>query len=86
MFEFKKDGLEVDLGQEVNIVTRPVETKTIEAVTIKRMVDMPASKRVLVHTHEIGELVLWEGAEYDAIGQWTDQDVIDRVKVLLTSL
>lgn len=86
MFEFKEKGLEVDLGQAVNVVTRPVETRTVETITIERMVDMPAHKRVMVYTHEIGELVLWEGAEYDAVGQWTDQDVINRVKALLTSL
>lgn len=86
MFGFNEGGLEVNLGQEVNVVTRPVETKTVEAVTIERMVDMPADKRVFVYTHEVGELVLWEGADYDAVGQWTDQDVINRVKALLTSL
>jgi len=86
MFGFNEGGLEVDLGQEVNVVTRPVETRTVETVTIERMVDIPADKRVLVYTNEIGELVLWEGADYDAIGQWTDQDVINRVKALLISL
>jgi len=85
MLEFKADGLEVDLGQDVTVVTRPVETKTVETVTVQRMVDIPAHKRVIVFTEEIGELVLWEGADYDAIGQWTDQDVINRVKALLTS-
>ena len=85
MIEFKADGLEVDLGQDVTVVTRPVETKTVETVTVQRMVDIPAHKRVIVFTEEIGELVLWEGADYDAIGQWTDQDVINRVKALLTS-
>jgi len=85
MLEFKADGLEIDLGQDVTVVTRPVETKTVETVTVQRMVDIPAHKRVIVFTEEIGELVLWEGADYDAIGQWTDQDVINRVKALLTS-
>ena len=85
MIDFKADGLEVDLGQDVTVVTRPVETKTVETVTVQRMVDIPAHKRVIVFTEEIGELVLWEGADYDAIGQWTDQDVVNRVKALLTS-
>jgi hypothetical protein len=30
------------------------------------------------------ELTLWEGDEYDAAGQWTDNDVINRIEYLLS--
>lgn len=30
-------------------------------------------------------LILWEGAEYDKIGQWTDEQAEQRIKELLES-
>ena len=30
----------------------------------------------------IGIVALWQGEEYDAIGQWTDTDVINKLKSL----
>jgi len=32
---------------------------------------------------EIPELKLWEGAEYDLIGQWKDSDIDARISFLL---
>jgi hypothetical protein len=46
------------------------------------MVDKPSLKEVKVITRELGSITLWEGDEYDAIAQWTDTDVINRIKEL----
>lgn len=71
------------------VVTRAVTTTRIEIFSV---VDFAAEKRitaqVLFYTNtdtyiDQTELVLWSGDAYDTIGQWTDQDVIDRVEELL---
>jgi len=57
--------------------------RTFEEVTIEEVVDNPERKVVRAFTRELGQLVLWEGEAYDAIGQWTDTDVQARVLELL---
>jgi len=56
--------------------------RTIEELTIEEIVDNNSRKEVKAYTKELGILVLWAGAAYDAIGQWTDADVIARVEEL----
>jgi len=56
--------------------------KVIQEITIFRIIDMLFEKKVVVLTHELGDIVLWEGEAYDSIGQWTDKDVSERIKLL----
>lgn len=50
--------------------------KSITTLTVQRMVDLPAKKEVKVFVKELNDpIVLWSGADYDAVGQWTDADV-----------
>lgn len=62
------------------IINVPANTKTLNEITIRLMVDDPIKKQVTARTNELGNFILWQNEEYDAIGQWTDQDVIDRIK------
>lgn len=59
------------------------EKTTISEITIVRMIDNPNRKKVLVDTKENGTIILWEGDAYDAIGQWKDSDVIERIKEII---
>jgi hypothetical protein len=56
--------------------------RTIEEITIEEVVDNNSRKEVKAYTKELGILVLWTGDAYDAIGEWTDADVVTRVKEL----
>ena len=56
--------------------------RTIKEITIEEIVDNNSRKEVKAYTQELGILVLWTGDAYDAIGQWTDADVVARVKEL----
>ena len=56
--------------------------RTIEELTIEEVVDNNSRKEVKAYTAELGIVVLWSGDAYDAIGQWTDKDVVKRVKEL----
>lgn len=55
----------------------------ITSLTVKRLVDKPEKKTVVaVVKEQKGKISLWEGAAYDAIGQWTDSDVVARLNEL----
>jgi len=56
--------------------------RTITELTIEEIVDNNSRKEVKAYTEELGILTLWVGAAYDAIGEWTDADVVARVKEL----
>ena len=74
-------ALEITLSSEKNIVVQPETTKALTILTIDRMVDIPEEKTVTVFIKELRQpIILWEGATYDAIGQWTDADVDTRLK------
>ena len=68
--------MKVEISNPKSVVVVQEQTKTYGSLTIKRMVDFPNQKKVVVHIEEInGPVVLWEGEAYDAIGEWTNADV-----------
>jgi hypothetical protein len=73
----------ISLTQSQTITIQEAKTTTINTLTVNRMVDLPGQKIVKAFIGELPTPVtLWEGAAYDTIGQWTDQDVIDRLNEL----
>jgi len=77
--------MKVGFAGPVTHIVRPAEEVTLSEVSVIRMIDIPGEKRVLVQTRELGEIVVWEGAAYDEIGQWTDLDVHNRLIEILTA-
>jgi len=68
------------------ITIQPAKTKTITELTINRVVDLPGQKIVRAFIQELdAPVVLWQGAAYDAVGQWTDSDVTARLNALYNS-
>ena len=57
--------------------------RTFTEVTVEEIIDNSNRKTVTAFILELGQLILWEGPEYDAIGQWTDADAIARINELL---
>ena len=70
----------LDTEKEI-ILVKEIKTKITE-ITIRQVVDIAEQKTVQAYTNEIGMIILWQGEEYDAIGQWTDTDVINKIKSL----
>lgn len=60
----------------------PKRTPRPTTVTLDYTIDNPNKKILYAHTLEVGRIILWEGAAYDAIGQWTDNDVTNKLKEL----
>ena len=78
------EGLKITLAGEKNLLVVPAVYKKVTEVVIDRITDEAVQKRVTAFTtNGLGVLVLWEGAAYDAIGDWTNADVVARVNELL---
>ena len=74
--------MKITLDTEKEIVLVKEIKTTITEIKVLELKDLPEQKRVEAITHELGLVVLWQGEEYDAIGQWTDTDVINKLKSL----
>lgn len=74
--------MKVTLSKVKEIVVTPAVVKTTGEITVLSEIDNAVQKKVIAITKELGIVTLWEGAEYDAIGQWTDADVTARLKEL----
>jgi len=75
--------MQINLQNPKKVVLQEEKSKTISTITIERIVDLPSAKIVRCFVKELDEpVVLWEGAAYDAAGQWTDADVAARLTAL----
>ena len=57
----------------------PAYKVTISFIEIEYFIDNPTEKIVEAYTKQIGKIVLWQGEAYDAIGDWTNADVENRI-------
>ena len=79
----RKNKMKITLTNPKKVVLQEEKSKTVSTLTVQRVVDLPKKKVVRVFVEELDEpVVLWEGAAYDAIGQWTDADVEARLTEL----
>jgi hypothetical protein len=74
--------MKITLETKKEIVVVKEIKKTIEEINVLELKDFPEQKRVEAITDVLGIVILWKGEAYDAIGQWTDTDVINKLKSL----
>ena len=74
--------MKVILDNPKEVVVVAERKKTLTEFNIIEMYDNPNRKVMEVTTDEMGRITLWRDAEYDAIGQWTDTDVANKLKQL----
>jgi len=74
--------MEITLNTPKEIIVFAERRKTITKVEVTELIDNPKKKTVIAKTNEFGIVILWEGADYDTIGQWTDTDVINKIKTI----
>jgi hypothetical protein len=78
--------MNITLNSPKKIVLQEEKSKTVSTLTVNRVVDLPKQKMVRCFIEELEDaIVLWEGAAYDAAGQWTDADVEARLTELYNS-
>ena len=74
-------SLKITLTTPKVIVKQPEITETVTDITIDRIVDIPAQKKVAVFVSgERIELDALSGDNYDSPSEWTNADVVDAVK------
>jgi hypothetical protein len=71
--------MEIVFDTPKQIVTTPEVKKEVSSLNIMFITDMPDRKIVYAVTSDRINITLWEGESYDAIGQWTDADVVNRI-------
>ena len=75
--------MQISLSNPKKVVLQEEKSKTVTTLTVNRIVDLPKKKIVRAFVEELDKpVVLWEGADYDAAGQWTDSDVQARLTEL----
>jgi len=81
--KIKKSIMQINLQNPKKVVLQEEKSKTVNTLTVTRVVDLPKKKIVRCFVEELEEpIVLWEGAAYDAVGQWTDSNVQARLTEL----
>jgi hypothetical protein len=77
------EGLVVEFDSPKVVSRIPEQVITTDKIVIREMIDSPVMKTVTIHmdTHPF-RMVLWQGAQYDSIGNWTNEDVINRINEL----
>ena len=72
--------LTIQLPAPVKIKALGNREVEIDKIEVYQMIDSPLRKTVWAHcSNHPKRILLWEGVAYDAIGQWTDTDVINRI-------
>lgn len=85
VFTTLETPMEIIFDEEKFIKTIPAINLNTDNIKIIQIVDLPLEKRIIAHTfNQFGPIVLWEGDDYDKIVDWTNEDVIDRVKEIFT--
>ena len=75
--------MQINLQNPKKVVLQEEKSKTVNTLTVVRVVDLPKKKLVRCFVEELEQpIVLWEGAAYDTAGQWTDADVEARLSEL----
>ena len=76
---------QIALGKSVTITIAQPRTTTLTSVTVLKWVDNPNLKTVNAITKEAGVVKLWTGADYDAIGNWTEEQAESKLISILTA-
>ena len=72
-------SLSITLSGQKEVVTQPQETVTLNGdVSIRRIVDIPGEKQVVVFVDGLGRIELGElsGDNYDTPAEWSNADVL----------
>lgn len=72
-------SLSITLSSQKEVVTQPQETVTLNGdVLIRRIVDIPSEKQVVVFVDGLGRIELDElsGDNYDTPAEWSNADVL----------
>lgn len=74
-------SLNINLTAPFEMVVQPEVKKTINTLSIERIIDFPSQRKVVVFVEgERVELDALSGDSYDTPSEWTNADVVTAVK------
>lgn len=75
-----QEYLTINLPAKIKVKALGNREVEVDKIEIFEIIDNPLRKTVMAicRNHPV-RIMLWEGPAYDAIGEWTTQNVIDRV-------
>jgi hypothetical protein len=76
--------MKIKLETPKEIVIVPERRITISEIELLEIIDNPKEKTVTVMSNELGMTILWSGMDYINIGQWTNDDVTERIKEIFS--
>lgn len=82
-------SLTVSIEENKTVITQPAQSISLNGqVTINRIVDLPAEKKVFVFTAELGKIDLpsLSDENYDNPNEWTNADVVEAVSEYVNNL
>ena len=82
--------MDINLGTASNIETQPAQSITVTNLTVEKWIDYPSESKLYAFITELRkEVLVFEGAEYDATGdsdgQWTDAEATAKIITLYGS-
>lgn len=77
--------MEIVINNPREFVIIPEKKAVVDKITVLNVTDHGPSKIVTAFTREFGNIILWQAEEYEAVGQWTDMDVENRLNELYNS-
>lgn len=78
--------MKVEISNPKEIIVVEEQKKVFNSLNVNTMVDLPQEKKVMIFIDELPDPVtLWEGDSYDAIGEWTNADVISKLNELYSA-
>ena len=83
--------MDITLQAKKDLIIREAITQNTDKIKVLEVTDNYTSVSALIQIGQptpdanknIKHIILWDGADYEAIGQWTDTDVQNRLKTIL---
>jgi len=76
----------ISFENSINVTVVHEQKVAVQEILDYEFRDAPAQKlvQVKITNPHLGMLTLWQGDDYDQIGDWTEEQAIDRIKEILT--
>lgn len=76
----------IDFSGSTRLTVKEAVTKDVTSITIDRIIDYVSDRRLSILVKELGNITIAEGDAYDALGDWTRNQLYDILKSKVLSI
>lgn len=73
----------IQFDKLTDIVIVQEQKISVNSIEIPYFIDNMIEKKVIAYTIPFGNIIVWEGQDYENAGQYTENDIINRIKEIL---